>query len=213
MNFTKRLSIFLLLLLSVVAVYAGGISNAKELVAFAKALNKGEDISAWRNEKGVICLEGDIDMAKVKKWTPIKEFKGSFDGNGFALLNWKSKSGGLFDLVAEGSVVKNVRIDGSSSMTIAKGEPISGFIARVNKGTIQNCENNAPISYKATYTETKNSYTITWKNDDGSVIDTTTVEYGVVPTHADATKATTAEYTYTFAGWTPEIVAVTGDAV
>ena len=153
MNFTKRLSIFLLLLLSVVAVYAGGISNAKELVAFAKALNKGEDISAWRNEKGVICLEGDIDMAKVKKWTPIKEFKGTFDGNGFALLNWKSKSGGLFDLVAEGSVVKNVRIDGSSSMTIAKGEPISGFIARVNKGTIQNCENNAPISYKATYTE------------------------------------------------------------
>ncbi|MBQ3520033.1 MAG: InlB B-repeat-containing protein, partial [Clostridia bacterium] len=67
-------------------------------------------------------------------------------------------------------------------------------------------------TYKATYTETKNSYTITWKNDDGSVIDTTTVEYGVVPTHADATKAATAEYTYTFAGWDPEVVAVTGDA-
>ena len=67
-------------------------------------------------------------------------------------------------------------------------------------------------TYKATYTATKNSYTITWVNDDDSVIDTTTVEYGVVPTHADATKAATAEYTYTFAGWTPEVVAVTGEA-
>ncbi|MBQ7117654.1 MAG: hypothetical protein IJN88_05530, partial [Clostridia bacterium] len=67
-------------------------------------------------------------------------------------------------------------------------------------------------TYKATYTATKNSYTVTWLNDDDSVIDTTTVEYGTVPTHADASKEATAEYTYTFAGWTPEVVAVTGDA-
>ena len=56
-------------------------------------------------------------------------------------------------------------------------------------------------TYKATYKSDKRSYTITWLNDDGSPIDTTTVEYGVKPTHADATKAKTAEYTYTFADW------------
>ena len=67
-------------------------------------------------------------------------------------------------------------------------------------------------TYKATYTATKNSYTITWQNEDGSLIDQTTVEYGVIPTHAEPTKEATAEYTYTFAGWTPEVVAVTGDA-
>ncbi len=55
-------------------------------------------------------------------------------------------------------------------------------------------------------------YTITWKMDDGTVIDQTKVEAGVVPTHADPTKAATAEYTYTFAGWEPKVVAVTGDA-
>ena len=67
-------------------------------------------------------------------------------------------------------------------------------------------------TYTATYTATKNSYTITWQNEDGSLIDQTTVEYGVVPTHAEPTKEATEEYTYTFAGWTPAIVAVTGDA-
>ena len=49
---------------------------------------------------------------------------------------------------------------------------------------------------------TLNTYTITWKNDDGSTIDNTTVEHGAVPTHAAPAKAATAQYTYTFAGWT-----------
>ena len=68
------------------------------------------------------------------------------------------------------------------------------------------------ITYPATFDSTKRSYTITWKNDDGSVIDTTTVEYGETPTHDDPEKAEDEQYTYTFAGWTPEIAAVTGDA-
>ena len=75
---------------------------------------------------------------------------------------------------------------------------------------------NTPVAvtgdatYKATFSSTKNSYTITWLNDDNSLIDKTTVEYGIVPTHADASKAATAEFTYTFAGWDKTIVAVTG---
>ena len=67
-------------------------------------------------------------------------------------------------------------------------------------------------TYKATFSSTKNKYTITWLNDDNSQIDQTSVEYGVVPTHADATKENTAEYSYTFTGWNIEPVAVTGEA-
>ena len=69
-----------------------------------------------------------------------------------------------------------------------------------------------PVTYQATYSETVNSYTITWKNDDGTVIDTTSVEYGKMPTHADPVKAETADYKYEFAGWQPQVVAVTGNA-
>lgn len=67
-------------------------------------------------------------------------------------------------------------------------------------------------TYKATFSAMKNSYEITWLNDDNSLIDKTIVEYGVVPTHADATKDNTAEYTYTFTGWDNTPVAVTGAA-
>ena len=149
----KRIATLLILLLSAVAVYAGGIRSAKELLAFAAALNSGEDISAWQNEKGAVCLECDIDMAKMKKWSPIREFKGTFDGKGFALKNWKTKQG-LFDMIADSAVVQNLKIDASCSMTVAaEGEVIAGFIARISKGRVDNCENCAPIFYKGVLTE------------------------------------------------------------
>ena len=66
-------------------------------------------------------------------------------------------------------------------------------------------------TYKATFNPAKRSYTITWKDDTGKTIDTTTVEYGKVPTHPDPTKEDTEGYTYTFAGWDPVPAAVTGE--
>ena len=52
---------------------------------------------------------------------------------------------------------------------------------------------------------TINSYTITWVID--GVSETQTYNYGETPTHEDPVKEG-----YTFVGWDPEIVAVTGDA-
>ena len=68
------------------------------------------------------------------------------------------------------------------------------------------------VTYTAVYNSTVNEYTVTWKNDDGSVIDTTTVAYGEVPTHADPTKDADDIASYKFIGWDKEIVPVTGDA-
>ena len=60
--------------------------------------------------------------------------------------------------------------------------------------------------------ENSPKFTITWKNDDGSIIDQTEVSYGQIPTHEVPVKPSTEQYTYTFAGWTPEVVAATSDA-
>ena len=59
-----------------------------------------------------------------------------------------------------------------------------------------------------------NKYTIKWVNWDGSEVRTDTkVPYGTeLKAPEDPTREADAEYTYTFAGWTPEIETVTGDA-
>ncbi|MBR0469788.1 MAG: hypothetical protein IJJ55_01080, partial [Clostridia bacterium] len=72
----------------------------------------------------------------------------------------------------------------------------------------------ANATYTAIFNSVKRRYTVTWYNDDGSVLDTDEVEYGTVPLYKGAapTKVEDDEYTYTFAGWTTEPIAVTGAA-
>ena len=67
------------------------------------------------------------------------------------------------------------------------------------------------VTYKATYTETYIDYTVTFLNDDDSVIETKTYHYGDEVTAPTATKADTETYTYVFAGWDKEVTAVAGD--
>ena len=72
----------------------------------------------------------------------------------------------------------------------------------------------ADITYKAVYDQTVNTYTVIWKNEDGTILETAQVEYGAIPEYRGKmpTKESTEQYTYAFEGWTPEITVVTRDA-
>jgi len=79
--------------------------------------------------------------------------------------------------------------------------------------TISEVTGNA--TYTAQFTSLTNSYTVTWKNWDGEVLETDlNVLYGTTPTYdgTTPTRSKTAQYSYSFDGWSPTISEVTGNA-
>ncbi len=85
------------------------------------------------------------------------------------------------------------------------GEEVSkdgnySFIAEKNRSLTANFE--------------KETYTVTFKDEDGTVLQESSVPYDETPVYGkdEPTKPETDQYTYTFAGWTPEVVPVTREA-
>lgn len=73
----------------------------------------------------------------------------------------------------------------------------------------------ATLSYKAVYTPTLRSYTVTFKDADGTVLASDAYGYGTTAAQIDVPSpatVTTYEYTYVFAGWDAPVAEVTGDA-
>lgn len=66
----------------------------------------------------------------------------------------------------------------------------------------------APTTYTAVYTQENKTYTITFNNEDGELIESHEYKYGETPVCYDIpTKNNTAQYSYSFA-WTPQIETV-----
>ena len=74
------------------------------------------------------------------------------------------------------------------------------------------------VTYAAFYTEVLKQYLVTFVDEDGTTVlkAATLYDYGTaaegITAPTDPAKAATDEYEYTFAGWTPAIASVSGDA-
>lgn len=82
---------------------------------------------------------------------------------------------------------------------------------------LASCSNNSAegINSGGSGNNPTNSYTITWKNWDGSVLETDrNVAYGSTPSYdgATPTRSGGSQYKYTFDGWSPSVTSVTSDA-
>ncbi len=69
-------------------------------------------------------------------------------------------------------------------------------------------------TYTAVYDDEQNEYTVIFQDEDGTVLESNYWYYGETPMYfgSEPSKEDNAEYSYYFAGWDKDIVAVTGDA-
>ena len=111
------------------------IASAEDLVYFlekcASALEEGESLA----------FSADIDM-EGKTFTPVGEFKGILQGNGFRIKNLHSRSPLI---LRNRGLISGLRIDSSCSFEIPSEEAeqyFGSFVAQ-NYGTIDGCENDA----------------------------------------------------------------------
>ena len=96
--------------------------------------------------------------------------------------------------------------------TSAQAKTYSGYTVNTFSQAAIKADGSTEISI---YYDLVSAATVTWKNWDGTILETDeNVAYGTEPSYdgENPEKAATAQYTYTFDGWDPTPSAVTGDA-
>ena len=154
---------------------APGIRSAADFMAFAAAVNAGEETTQWQNEAGWINLLADIDFEGVDNFEPVGHatapwadynpvvteghpFAGKFDGNAHHIKNLHltcaetvaGKHFGLFGYLAPGAIVQNFVIDDSCSLTVTTSVSLSaGVVAGVlYDATVRDVTSRAPMTYQ-----------------------------------------------------------------
>ncbi|QOX65732.1 hypothetical protein FRZ06_21465 [Anoxybacterium hadale] len=152
-------------------VYSGGsgteaspylIANSYDLAMLASNVNTTTDYSVDKHFK----MTADIDLnpsiavidatTTAKEWTPIgknlKEFKGTFDGGGFAVKGMYLKDivgenyrGGLFGKITN-SIIKNLGVTNSFVNIINPTYGVAGIICFADYSTVESCYNTAKIN-------------------------------------------------------------------
>jgi len=115
---------------------------------------------------------------------------------------------------------KNVTYDstyGTLPTPTKEGHTFKGWYTSESGGTQITSSTKVSITSAQTlYAQwTTNKYTVTFKNHDGTVLETKSVDYGSAVTYSGATptKKADAQYTYTFSGWDKALTNITANTV
>ena len=118
------------------------IDGLDALTALAVRVNKGENMASKFFKQ-----TADVDMTGVTDWTPINNFNGTYDGDGHCIKNFvynnaSTNKFGLFGYLGADSVVKNLTMDKSCSIT---ARSYVGGIAYNSSGRVENCTNYGKV--------------------------------------------------------------------
>ena len=161
----------------------------------------------WTEEEAETSAEVTSPLTMIAD----KTIYAQYDKKAKYTITWKNDDGSVLETDTEVEVGTTPTYDGETPTKAADAQYTYTF----NTWSPEVATVTGDAEYTATYTNTTNTYTVTWKNEDGSVLETDTgVAYGTTPTYdgETPTKAADAQYTYTFNAWTPEVSTVTGDA-
>ena len=118
------------------------ITDAAQLQAFLDAASAGA-YDIFKNANGEVLLGSDIDLTGITL-TSATQFDGVFNGQGYALKNWKSDGVALF--AANSGTIKNVVLDESCELNLpAEIGGDFGFIVSTNNNMVSGCANNADV--------------------------------------------------------------------
>ena len=105
--------------------------------------------------------------------------------------------------------------NGSTTGWYAEGSQPAGYYKYIYKNGIKVAKttgvNGDTVHMYAQWSQ--NTYTVTFKDEDGTTLQSGKFGYGQMPSTPTApTKAPDSNYIYTFAGWSPAVTTVTGNA-
>ena len=123
---------------------------------------------------------------------------------------WKDEDGTVLETdtnVPYGSMPEFNGEEPTKDMTVQSVYSFAGWDNEVSEVV-------GDATYTATYSESPRKYNVTWKNEDGTVLKSEQVAYGEIPefSEEEPTKDSTAQYKYTFNGWSPIVKEVSEDA-
>lgn len=157
-----------------------------------------DGVSFVNNESGYAIEKSDIIN---EDWTLIARHRNGDQDNSAIILLYNASNAGQIE--TGDNIIASIPLNLNDADALTKG---GVFIKDVTL-TGADLKEYSGDSYAL------NIYTVTFQNDDNTILQIDTLEFGATPSYRGETpiKKPTSQYTYTFSSWSPEISVVTSD--
>ena len=146
-----------------------------------------------------------VDSSIITAYETSKSYQAIFEKQSYAVSTSVSPSG-------SGSVTGGGTYEFGSTATLT-ATPATGYKFVKWNDNVTTATRTVTVSTAATYTAyfEKIKVTATFVNHDGTTLQTVAVDYGTTPSYTGSTptKSSTAEYSYSFSGWSPTLGNIT----